>query len=312
MAISSIVFATSSRGLANIQSLVVDSVRSQHSKRAYAGAIADFLDWWRQVSEPALNKAVVQQYRAELENRGLAPASINVRLSAIRRLAAEAADNGLVARELAIGISAVKGARLAGVRTGRWLTREQAHKLLCEPNASTNKGKRDRIVLALLIGCGLRRQELCHLTFGHVQQRDGRWVVADLIGKGGRIRTVPMPSWAKPPVDEWAQVLGCATGCILRRVDKRDIISGRQLSPQAILRIVKEYSYVVGFDIAPHDLRRTFAKLAHGGRSPLEQIQLSLGHSSVATTERYLGVRQDLADAPCDHLGLSLTRDEAW
>jgi integrase len=50
--------------------------------------------------------------------------------------------------------------------------------------------------------------------------------------------------------------------------------------------------------------RRSFAKLAHKGRAPLEQIQLSLGHASIVTTERYLGVRQDLVDAPCDHLGI--------
>jgi integrase len=56
--------------------------------------------------------------------------------------------------------------------------------------------------------------------------------------------------------------------------------------------------------LAPHDLRRTFAKLAHKGRAPLEQIQLSLGHASIQTTERYLGVRQDLQDAPCDYLGI--------
>ncbi len=62
----------------------------------------------------------------------------------------------------------------------------------------------------------------------------------------------------------------------------------------------------IGVEITPHDLRRTFAKLAHQGRVPLEQIQLSLGHASIQTTERYLGVRQDLHDAPCDRLGLDI------
>lgn len=60
----------------------------------------------------------------------------------------------------------------------------------------------------------------------------------------------------------------------------------------------------MGVAIAPHDLRRTFAKLAHQGRAALEQIQISLGHASIQTTERYLGVEQDLLDAPCDHLGI--------
>ena len=57
---------------------------------------------------------------------------------------------------------------------------------------------------------------------------------------------------------------------------------------------------------APHDLRRSYAKLAHKGHAPLEQIQLSLGHASIQTTERYLGVEQDFTDAPCDHLGLRI------
>jgi site-specific recombinase XerD len=294
---------------ARIQSLVVNSVRSAHSKRAYARAIADFLSWWQHVGRPPLNKAAVQRYRVQLEYRRLAPASVNVRLSAIRKLFAEAADNGLIARELAIGVSGVKGARIAGVRTGHWLTREEAERLLLLPDANTNKGKRDRVILALLLGCGLRRNELAQLTFEDIQQREGRWVVADLVGKGGRIRTVPMPNWAKCRLNEWADVLGAVAGPILRRVNKRDVIAQAGMTPEALFRVVKQYSAKIGDGIAPHDLRRTFAKLAHRGRAPLEQIQLSLGHSSVSTTERYLGVRQDLSDAPCDHLGLNPYRD---
>ena len=68
---------------------------------------------------------------------------------------------------------------------------------------------------------------------------------------------------------------------------------------------MKFYGRQIGVDVGPHDARRTFAKLAHTGHAPLEQIQLSLGHASVVTTEIYLGVKQDLRDAPCDHLGLS-------
>jgi site-specific recombinase XerD len=292
--------------LTDILSLVVNSVRSAHSKRAYARAVSDFYAWWQQQTDHrSVNKAAIHQYRAVLEHRGLAPSSINVRLSAIRKLVAEAADNSLIDREAAVAVAGVKGVKMSGVRTGHWLTRDQAERLLLRPAAGTNRGKRDRVLLALLLGCGLRRKELAQLTFEHIQQREGRWVVADLTGKGNRIRTVPMPSWAKAILDQWAEALGSTAGPILRRINKRDVVAASGISPQAVFRTVKRYGSGIEAGIAPHDLRRTFAKLAHRGRAPLEQIQLSLGHSSVQTTERYLGVRQDLADAPCDHLGLN-------
>ena len=84
-----------------------------------------------------------------------------------------------------------------------------------------------------------------------------------------------------------------------------DELAGESMTAQSVFEIVERYSERLGVRVAPHDLRRTFAKLAHRGRAPLEQIQLSLGHASVQTTERYLGL-EDLVDAPCDHLGLRL------
>ena len=83
-------------------------------------------------------------------------------------------------------------------------------------------------------------------------------------------------------------------------------MEGDGITPQAVYLIVRGYAEQLGLPIAPHDLRRTFAQLAHRGRSPLEQIQLSLGHESILTTERYLGVRQSLTDAPCDRLGIQI------
>ena len=77
------------------------------------------------------------------------------------------------------------------MRAGNWLTRDQAETLLSAP-PSTLMGLRDRAVLGLLIGCGLRRDELANLTFAHLQQREGRWVIVDIIGKGRRVRTVPV------------------------------------------------------------------------------------------------------------------------
>src|SRR5271169_6875836 len=124
-----------------ITSLVLDGISSRHTRRAYSQALDEFLIWFRDEAGREFNKAAVQKYRAELEIKGLAPSSINVRLSAIRRLALEAADNGVMAPELAAGVARAKGAKRGGVRLGHWLTVEQAEQFLALPNLTTLKGK---------------------------------------------------------------------------------------------------------------------------------------------------------------------------
>lgn len=287
--------------------MVLDGLPSEHSRRAYERALHDFFHWHRGVGRPQLNKAVVQRYAAELRNAGMAPSSINQRLSAIRKLALEAADNGALDLQVASGIRAVKGVRREGRRTGNWLTREQAQMWLNAPDQRTLKGIRDRALLALLIGCGLRRAEAASLSFDHVQQREGRWVLVDLIGKRDKIRSVPMPNWTKAAIDAWSKVAEVSGGLVFRAVNKGARVTGGGITPQAIYNIIVGYAVELkNKGVAPHDLRRTFAKLAHKGGAAIDQIQLSLGHESIQTTEEYLGVEQDLTDAPCDHLGLRL------
>jgi integrase/recombinase XerD len=286
--------------------VVLDSVDSEHTRRAYERALRDFFDWYNEAGRPTLNKATVQRYAAELREQGVGASSINQRLSAIRKLAREAVDNGALPEQIANGIKAVKGVRREGRRTGNWLTQEQAQQLINAPDIDTFKGLRDRAILAVLVGCGLRRQEAAHLTFDHIQQREGRWVIVDLVGKRNKMRSVPMPSWTKAAIDAWTDEAGLFDEHIFRPVNKGGRIKGDSMTPQAVRDVVVAYGEELSFDIAPHDLRRTFAKLAHKGGAGLDQIQLSLGHASIQTTERYLGVEQDLTDAPCDHLGLQL------
>jgi site-specific recombinase XerC len=131
------------------------------------------------------------EYRASMET--LAPSRINVRLSAVRKMVAEARRNGLIGVEDAASLSEVPNIRQKGTRLGNWLRREQAKELLTVPDRSTLKGKRDYVILALLVGCALRQQELATLDVETIQLREGRWVLADLEGKGRRIRTVAVP-----------------------------------------------------------------------------------------------------------------------
>jgi integrase/recombinase XerD len=112
----------------------------------------------------------------------------------------------------AVAISRIKGIKRQGTRTGNWLDLKQAQALLNAPDITTLEGVRDRALLAVPIGCGLRRTEVSDMTFDHIQQRHGRWVLVDLIGKGGRIRSVPMPSWCKNAIDAWAADSGITMG----------------------------------------------------------------------------------------------------
>src|ERR1044071_6387993 len=234
--------------------MVLDGLPSEHSRRAYERALSDFFMWHKGVGRPQLSKDVVQRYAAELREAGMAASSVNQRLSAIRKIAAEAADNGALDPQVANGIRAVKGARGEGRRTGNWLTREEAQTWLSAPATRTMRGRRDRALLAVLIGCGLRRAEAAGLTFDPVQQRDGRWVLVDLIGKRDKIRSVPMPNWAKAAIDEWSLASGVSEGLVFRAINKGDRMVGNGITPQAIYNII--VSYAEGLQkkgVAPHD-----------------------------------------------------------
>jgi site-specific recombinase XerD len=186
-----------------LKTLVLDSVSSPITKRVYNMALDEFYGWFQQAPRPDFTKATVSAWRVSLEERRLGSSSIIIRMSAIRKLAAEAADNGLLAPELSAGISRVKSAKSTGIRVGNWLSVRQAQSLLNAPDVTTVKGLRDRAILAVLLGCGLRRSEVAALTFAHLQQRDGRWCIVDLVGKHGRVRTAPMPTWVKVAIDAW-------------------------------------------------------------------------------------------------------------
>jgi site-specific recombinase XerD len=291
-----------------IINMVIDGLPSENSRRAYRRALEEFFVWHQEQDRPELNKALIQRYVKGLREQKLSPSSINQKLSAVRRLATEAEDNSLIDSKIANGIRAVKGMPLRGRRTGNWLTREEAQMWLNAPDIKTLKGIRDRALFAILIGCGLRRAEAAILSFSHIQQREGRWAIVDIVGKRDKMRTVPMPSWAKATIDSWTYAARIDEGFIFRRVNKGGNLMGERMTEQAIYNIVISYAEKLEKQgIAPHDLRRTFAKLAHKGGSPIDQIQLSLGHDSIQTTEKYLGVEQDLHDAPCDHLGLRIS-----
>jgi len=199
----------------------------------------------------------------------------------------------------------VPNIRLQGRRMGNWLTRDQAKQLLAVPDRSTLKGKRDYCILALLVGCALRRRELANLEVEEIQLREGRWVIADMRGKGGRVRTVAIPVWVKQAVNAWMTAAAVEEGRLLRSVTKAGKLKRDQLNDGAIWSVVESSAKEIGIEhFGAHDLRRTCAKLCRKNGGDLEQIKFLLGHSSIQTTERYLGSEQDIAIAVNDNLGL--------
>src|SRR5580765_6489132 len=127
-----------------LKTLVLDSVSSPITRRVYNITLDEFLNWFQQAPRPGFTKATVSAWRVSLEARGLGSSSIIIRMSAIRKLATEAADNGLLGPELAAGISRVKSAKAKGVRAGNWLSLRQAQALLSAPDVGALRGLRDR------------------------------------------------------------------------------------------------------------------------------------------------------------------------
>jgi site-specific recombinase XerD len=294
--------------LEHTKAAVLDSLRSPESQRSYRRSIDDFVRWC--CSEPRLsfNKTVVTRYRIHLEDQQLAPGTVNVRLAAVRRLAYEAADTGPLSPELAAGIRRVKGSKKLGMRLGNWLTVDEARILWQLPSSNTLKGTRDRAILAVLLGCGLRRGELIELTWDHLQRREDHWAIVDLVGKAGHIRTVPMPDWVKRTIDDWLNAAGIRHGKLFRCVCRKGTVWGTGITEKVVWHVVKEYATRLGISkLAPHDLRRSCARLCHNAGGELEQIQFLLGHVSVQTAEKYLGRKQRIRNAVNDRIGIEPT-----
>ena len=241
-----------------------------------------------------------------LEARGLAANTITQQLAAVRRLAYEAADAGLLSPELAAGIGGVNGVKKLGFRSGNWLSLDQSSEVLSHALGEGLGAKRDYAMLAMLLGCGLRRSELPDLDIDEVQTREGHWAIADLIGKGGRIRIVPIPQWVQQALDLWISAAGITGERVFRAVSKRGKVWHWNLPKRGVVR-GQELLPATGLDhIAPQDLRRTCANLCHSSGGELDRTQFLLGHVWVQTTERYLGCKQNLGHPVNDRFTLGI------
>lgn len=296
---------TGPASVAALRTMLTNSVPSGHTRRAYAKAFDDILALSVRTGQP-VSRQLFQQYRAEMVDAGLGGSTINVRLSGVRKLVNEARENGLVDPSAAGRIISVPNVPAQGVRLGQWLTVDQTRDLLAVPDRSRLKGKRDFAILATLVQTALRREEAAHLDMSYIQMREGRWVLADIRGKRGRVRTVALPTGAKAAIDEWTGAADITSGPVFRRLTKSGrVLPGKGLGVWAIWNVVVASAKAIGIEgFGPHDARRTCAKLCRKQGGELEQIQFMLGHDSVATTAIYTSVGQEIAVAVNDNLGL--------
>jgi hypothetical protein len=291
-----------------LKSLVLDSVSSPITRRVYSLGLDEFFAWYTEGPRPGFTKATVAAWRVSLEARGLGAVSINVRITAVRKLAVEAADNGLLAPELATGITRVKGVASKGARLGNWLSGQQAQKLLNAPDATTAKGLRDR---AISRGAPRLRAAAVRSCGAHDGARpaEGRAVVHRGPRREARARSDGSDADLGQSCDRrmdrtrrhhrWPCVPGgkpAAANFQVRRSAKKS--SGncyRGMRPQSAFR-----------GLHPMICGGRALSLCRAAGGELEQIQLLLGPASVQTTERYLGTKQDLVHAPNDGIKLGV------
>jgi site-specific recombinase XerD len=301
---------------AELNKIIDDALKekdSAHTRRAYRREIKAFLNWIRD-ENITINRQNVRNYR-ELLKGSRSDDAANQALSAIRLFVRECAELGRISHQDAESIAKIQNVTVRGERTGNWLTKKEAEQLLHLPDTSHLYGLRDRAILAVLIGCWLRRSEAASLTFDHIQQRDGQWCIINLKGKRNKFRSFAIPEWCKAIIDKWAEAAKIEDGHIFRQLSGTSKTDNTKikvlpdpLSDKAIWRTAKRYSVETRLnrDFAPHALRRTGATLALDGAGDIRSIQQQLGHDSLDTTDKYLGRRDALRNPVGDFMNLKI------
>lgn len=298
----------------HIEQAITDVLKlldSGESKRIYRLDIAYFVQWMsaHNLTYQTVTTSDMIDYREHLAQTYESKATAQRMLSVVRRLFKVLIGRGIRSDDPFVD---VKGYKLANESTHIALSKEQASALLNAIDQSTGKGKRDYVLIALLIRTGLRRTECAALTIGDLSMENGHHVATIRHGKGDRRRIV------KIPVDVFRSLEGYirASGRTITSLDdplfigfdRRPAYAAGRISDKVIERIVAEYGKQIGFlepnFLTPHDLRATFITLAREGGATLEQRQYAAGHSDPRTTQRYDRRKLNLDDNAVDYIRL--------
>lgn len=271
--------------------------RARRTIDGYRAELGLFVAWYEgsngeRPSTAKITPIDIKDWREFMNARGLSPATINRRLAALRAYFRWAVQTSLISLDPTVRIRSKKADR----RAPRWLNRNELNNLrkaaqirlqVAEKrgnDATAREARRDRAILALLMGAGLRLSELVDLKIGDLtlQPRSGHVVVRS--GKGGRWRKVPLNSDVRKTVAEWLDV---------RPADETSLFVGRRgkrLRPRGVERIINRLAQDAKLEpskVTPHTLRHSFAKALIDADQGLEKVQILLGHENIVTTTRY-------------------------
>lgn len=269
---------------------------SPNTRRSYAKGIALLKAF---AGSQPITLALLQEWRIGMAGT-LSTATVNSRVTGVRALIKEARRKKLIDAGHAEDLLELDGLPFRGARVGNWITQRQTDQLLAVPYGKSLRALRNRCVLSILAGCALRVGELTALDVETIQQRDGRWLLADLPGKGGRVRSVAIPAGVKQSIDAWRKASGINDGRLIRQLT----LAPSGISVKTIQNIVGKAAAAIGVaNFGPHDLRRSCARQCWEASHDLVAIQGMLGHANIETTRRYLGTFQDLRNAVNDKIG---------
>lgn len=320
-------------GLYQLVEMTVAGYSSKDTRRVYTSRILRWLAS-KEVEEWGISRESVYQYLVRLDGEGQSAGAINQVQAAINAFVRECEARGMIG---AVEAQSVYGVKLRGRRPkqskkGRWLDQGEVGKLIegqqaqpdqsAQPASSSDSSEsepdketarvmeleraRDGALLAMLLGCGLRRSEAVNVRWEQYRQIEGRMCLVDVLGKGAKLSTLPVPDWAVELMDAWEvegrEGLGRdEEDYVLCRVRSKEVRGEEEggekpLSSEWVRQRVVKMVARAGVEgkVNPHDLRRTLAQLMRAAGVELEQVKEVLRHDSVRTTERYLGIGMEL------------------
>lgn len=271
------------------------------TRRAYRADIEDFFASIGAAGDADLGRIQrghVLHWRRSLEHRGLAASTIRRKLAAVASLYDYLCDRNAVAENPAKGVRRPRN-ELQGEGKTPALTATEARRLLEAPDAATLKGRRDRALLAVALYQGLRRQEIATLTLNRIVRREG-YRTLEVLGKGGKIRYVPMHPVAQAAVDQYLEQRGDVAGDAPLFETLHRGFTGQALSPDGIYDVISHYLLRAGLADVPrpvHAMRATAATNALEHDADIAKVQEMLGHANISTTKVYDRRTKRLSDS---------------